>query len=186
MHGYRATMADLSGKSVAIIAVDFVEDAELTTPRDALRKAGAEVRVYSPDGAPIQGVEGDTEPTQKIDVDGSFDDLDPGAIDALVVPGGTVNADKLRVDKSAQSIARHIAGAGKPLAVICHGPWLLVSAHLVEGRRLTSFASLALDIKNAGGDWVDEEVVVDRNLITSRNPGDLDAFVGALTDALAG
>jgi protease I len=183
--GYRETMADLSGKNVAIIAVDFVEDAELTTPRDALREAGAAVRVYSPDGAPIQGVEGDTDPTQKIDVDGSFDDLDPGAIDALVVPGGTVNADKLRVDTSAQSIARQVAGAGKPLAVICHGPWLLISADLVEGRRLTSYSSLAVDIKNAGGDWVDEEVVVDRNLITSRNPGDLDAFVGALTDALA-
>jgi deglycase len=178
-------MADLSGKTVAIIAVDFVEDAELTTPRDALREAGADVRVYSPDGSTIQAVEGDTEPTQKIDVDGSFDDLDEGAIDALVVPGGTVNADKLRVESRAQTLVRQVMGAGKPLAVICHGPWLLVSADLVEGRRLTSYQSLALDIKNAGGDWVDEEVVVDRNLITSRNHGDLDAFVGALKDALS-
>jgi len=178
-------MADLSGKTVAIIAVDFVEDAELTTPRDQLRGSGAEVRVYSPDGSPIQAVEGDTEPTQKIDVDGSFDDVDPESIDALVVPGGTVNADKLRVDSRAQTMARQVMGAGKPLAVICHGPWLLVSAGLVEGRRLTSYPSLALDIKNAGGDWRDEEVVIDQNLITSRNPDDLDAFVGALTNALA-
>ncbi len=177
--------ADLTGKKVAIIAVDHVEDAELTTPRDALKKAGAEVKVYSPDGGPIQAVKSDTEPTQKIDADGTFDDVDAETIDALVVPGGTVNADKLRVDTTAQTLARQVAGAGKPLAVICHGPWLLVSAGLVEGRRLTSYHSLAEDIKNAGGSWVDEEVVVDQNLITSRNPGDLDAFVGALADALA-
>jgi protease I len=178
-------MAELSGKTVAIIAVDFVEDAELTTPRDRLREAGAEVRVYSPDGGPIQAAEGDTEPTRKIDVDGSFGEVDVETIDALVVPGGTVNADKLRVDSTAQTLARQVAGAGKPLAVICHGPWLLVSAGLVEGRRLTSYPSLATDVRNAGGSWVDEEVVVDQNLITSRNPGDLDAFVGALTSALA-
>ena len=177
--------ADLTGKTVAIVAVDHVEDAELTTPRDALRKAGAEVRIYSPDGGAIQAVEGDTEPTQKIDADGAFDDIDPEAVDALVVPGGTVNADKLRVDQAAQTLVRQVAGAGKPVAVICHGPWLLVSAGLVDGRRLTSYHSLAEDIKNAGGVWVDEEVVVDHNLITSRNPGDLDAFVGALADALA-
>ena len=178
-------MADLSGKTVAIIAVDFVEDAELTTPRDALREAGADVKVYSPEGEPIQAVEGDTQPTQKIEVDGSFDDLDASTIDALVVPGGTVNADKLRVDPTAQALARQVLEADKPLAVICHGPWLLVSAGLTEGRRLTSYESLSDDIKNAGGDWVDEEVVVDRNLITSRNPGDLKAFVGALEDALS-
>ena len=178
-------MADLSGRTVAIIAVDYVEDAELTVPRDRLREAGAEVRVYSPDGSPVQAAEGDTEPTQKIDVDGTFEDLDVDQIDALVVPGGTVNADKLRVDTRAQTLVRQVVGAGKPLAVICHAPWLLVSAGLVEGRRLTSYASLSADIKNAGGDWVDEEVVVDQNLITSRNPGDLDAFVGALTDALS-
>jgi protease I len=178
-------MADLSGKNVAIIAVDFVEDAELTTPRDRLREAGAEVKVYSPDGSPIQAAEGDTEPTQKIEADGSFDDVEVDRIDALVVPGGTVNADKLRIDTTAQTLVRQVAGSGKPLAVICHGPWLLVSAGLVEGRRLTSYHSLAEDIKNAGGRWVDEEVVVDGTLITSRNPGDLDAFVGALTDALS-
>src|SRR4051794_121217 len=109
-------MADLSGKTVAIIAVDFVEDAELTTPRDALREVGAAVHVYSPDGSTIQAVQGDTEPTQKIDVDGSFDDLDAAAIDALVVPGGTVNADKLRVETGAQTLVRQVMGAGKPLA----------------------------------------------------------------------
>ena len=179
-------MADLSGKTVAIIAVDFVEAVELTTPRDTLRGKGADVRVYSPRGEPIQGVAGDTDPTDEIEVDGSFEDIDVTRLDALVVPGGTVNADRLRVEAAAQGLARQVLGAGKPLAVICHGPWLLVSAGLVTGRRLTSYPSLADDVRNAGGDWVDEEVVVDRNLITSRNPGDLEAFVGALEDALAG
>jgi len=178
-------MADLSGKTVAIIVADFVEDAELTTPRDELSAAGADVRVYSVGGEQVQTVDGDTEPNQRIDPDGSLDDLDVGAIDALVVPGGTVNADKLRVEKRAQEIARAVAESGRPLAVICHGPWLLVSAGLAKGRRLTSYSSLSIDIHNAGGDWVDEEVVVDGNLITSRNPGDLPAFVKAIGDALA-
>jgi protease I len=177
-------MADLSGKTVAIIVADFVEDSELTTPRDELTAAGAQVRIYAVDSGPVQTVEGDTDPKQQIEVDGTLDDLDAGDIDALVVPGGTVNADKLRVDERAQASARAVAEAGKPLAVICHGPWLLVSAGLAKGRRLTSYPSLAMDVHNAGGDWVDEEVVIDGNLITSRNPGDLPAFVKALEDAL--
>jgi protease I len=183
--GYSAPMADLSGRTVAIVVADFIEDAELTTPRDELRKAGAEVRVYSVDGEQVQTVDHDTEPNQRIEVDGSLDDLDVEAVDALVVPGGTVNADKLRVDERAQQIAREVAGSGKPLAVICHGPWLLVSAGLVKGKRLTSYHSLRTDVHNAGGDWVDEEVVIDDNLITSRDPDDLPAFVKALEDALS-
>ncbi len=178
-------MSDLSGKRVAIIATDHFEEAELVEPRDALRRAGAEVRIYSSGTDPIQAVEGDTEKTQKIDVDGTFADLDPAAVDALVVPGGTVNADTIRTDERAQALVRAVDAAGKPLAVICHGPWLLVSAGLVEGRRLTSYGSVADDVRNAGGTWVDEEVVVDGNLITSRNPGDLPAFVKALEDALS-
>jgi protease I len=177
-------MSDLSGKRVAILATDHFEEAELVEPRDALTKAGAEVRVYSSDTDPIQAVEGDTSPTQKIDVDGTFEELDLAAVDAVVVPGGTVNADRIRVDEQAQAIVRAVDEAGKPLAVICHGPWLLVSAGLVEGRRLTSYPSLAVDVRNAGGTWVDEQVVVDGNLITSRNPGDLPAFVKAIEDAL--
>jgi protease I len=178
-------VADLSGKTVAIIVADFVEHAELATPRDELRAAGADVRVYGVGSDPVQTVEGDTDPKQEVQVDGTLHDLDIGQIDALVVPGGTVNADKLRVEERAQEIAREVAESGKPLAVICHGPWLLVSAGLVKGRRLTSYPSLAVDIHNAGGDWVDQEVVVDGNLITSRNPDDLPAFVAALQDALA-
>lgn len=178
-------MADLNGKTIAIIASDFFEEAELVKPRDALREAGATVRVYSDSGEAIQAVEGDTDKTQKIEVDGSLSDLDPASIDALVVPGGTVNADTIRVDETAQSIVKAVDAAGKPLAVICHGPWLLVSAGLVDGKRLTSYPSLSVDVKNAGGDWVDEEVVVDGHLITSRNPDDIPAFIKAIEDALS-
>ena len=177
-------MSRLSGKTVAMIATDYVEEPELVKPRDMLREEGASVRIYSPGGEPIQAASGDVNPTEKIDVDGSLDDLDVGEIDALVIPGGTVNADHLRMDGRAQTLARQVAGAGKPLAAICHGPWLLVSAGLVEGRRLTSWSSLADDIRNAGGNWVDEEVVVDNFMITSRKPDDIPAFVAALEQAL--
>ncbi len=178
-------MSDLTGKTVAIIATDFFEEAELVKPRDALREAGATVRIHSTGTDPIQAVEGDTSPTQKVEVDGTLDDLDVATVDAVVVPGGTINADRIRTEARAQAIVREALEAGKPTAVICHGPWLLVSAGLVDGRRLTSFGSLADDVRNAGGDWVDEEVVVDGSLITSRDPDDLPAFIGALEDALA-
>jgi protease I len=177
-------MSDLTGKTVAIIATDFFEEAELVKPRDALRDAGAEVRIYSTGTDPIQAVEGDTTPTQKVDVNGTLDDLDVGAVDAIVVPGGTVNADRIRIEERAQDIVRQAIADELPLAVICHGPWLLVSAGVAKGRRLTSYASLADDVRNAGGTWVDEEVVVDGNLITSRDPDDLPAFIAALEDAL--
>lgn len=178
-------MTDLTGKTVAIIATDFFEEAELVKPRDALRDAGADVRIYSTGTDPIQAVEGDTTPTHKVDVDGTLDDLDVAAVDAVVVPGGTVNADRIRIEERAQQIVRETLEGGKPLAVICHGPWLLVSAGLADGRRLTSYHSLADDVRNAGGTWVDEEVVVDGTLITSRNPDDLPAFIKALEDALS-
>jgi protease I len=179
-------MTHLSGKTIAIIATDYVEEPELVEPRDRLRDAGATVRIYSPGGEPIQAASGDVEPTDKIEVDGSIDDLDVGDIDVLLVPGGTVNADHIRMHNRAQTLVRQTMGAGKTLAAICHGPWLLVSAGVVEGRRLTSWPSLADDIRNAGGDWVDEEVVIDRGLITSRKPDDLPAFVSAIEGALAG
>jgi protease I len=175
----------LAGKTVAIIATDFVEEPELVEPRDRLREAGATVRVYSPGGEPIQAATGDVQPTRKIDVDGSIDDLDVDEIDLLVVPGGTVNADTLRTNSRAQTVVRQVVGARKPLASICHGPWLLVSAGVVEGHRLTSWPSLADDIRNAGGSWTDAEVVVDRGLITSRKPDDIPAFVSEIEKALS-
>lgn len=178
-------MTDLSGRTVAIIATDFFEEAELVKPRDALRDAGATVRIYSTGTDAIQAVEGDTKPTQKVAVDGTLAELDVSAVDAVVVPGGTVNADRIRTEERAQEIVKQAMEDRKPLAVICHGPWLLVSAGLARGRRLTSYASLADDVRNAGGTWIDEEVVVDGNLITSRDPDDLPAFVKTLEDALA-
>jgi protease I len=179
-------MTDLTGKKIAIIASDHFEEAELVTPRDELAEAGADVKVFSPTGDPIQAVEGDTESTQKVDVDGSLSDLDVSTYDAVVVPGGTINADHLRLDEDAQSIVKEAYDAGKPVAVICHGPWLLINAGIAEGQRLTSYPSLSHDLKNAGATWVDEEVVVDGNLITSRNPDDLPAFVEAISKALVG
>ena len=179
-------MNDLTGKKIAIIATSHFEEAELVTPRDELAKAGAEVRIYSSDAGPIQAVEGDTEPTQKVDVDGSFGDLDVSGVDAVVVPGGTVNADHIRTDEDAQEIVRQALESDKVVAVICHGPWLLVSAGLAKGRTLTSYPSLSIDLENAGATWQDEEVVVDGTLITSRNPDDLPAFVEAIGDALVG
>jgi protease I len=177
-------MNDLNGKRIAIIATDNFEEAELVTPRDELSKAGAEVKVYSSSTDPIQAVEGDTEPTQKVDVDGTFGDLDVSTVDAVVVPGGTVNADHIRIDDDAQQIVREAYETDKVLAVICHGPWLLVNAGIAEGRRLTSYPSLSLDLKNAGATWVDEEVVVDGKLITSRKPDDIPAFLEAISEAL--
>jgi protease I len=178
-------MSDLTGRTVAIIATAYVEEPEILEPRDALRAAGATVRIYSDTGRSIQAVRGDTEPTQQVEVDGAFDDLDAGSIQGLVVPGGTVNADRLRVDPAAQDIVRRVMEDRLPLAVICHGPWLLVSAGLARGRQLTSFHTLADDVRNAGGTWTDEEVVVDGNLITSRSPDDIPAFLAAVEDALS-
>ena len=177
-------MNDLTGKKIAIIATSHFEEAELVTPRDELVKAGAEVKIYSADTDPIQAVEGDTEPTQKIDVDGTFGDLDVSGVDVVVVPGGTINADHIRTDEDAQEIVRQVLDSDKVLAVICHGPWLLVNAGVAEGRTLTSYPSLSIDLENAGATWQDEEVVVDGTLITSRNPDDLPAFVEAISEAL--
>ena len=177
-------MTDLSGKKIAIIATDHFEEAELTTPRDELDKAGAEVKIYSSGTDPIQAVQGDTDPTEKVEVNGSFGDLDVSTVDAVVVPGGTINSDHIRIDEDAQSIVKEAYDSGKVLAVICHGPWLLINSGVAEGRKLTSYPSLSTDLKNAGATWVDEEVVVDGNLITSRNPDDLPAFVEAISEAL--
>jgi protease I len=178
-------MADLTGRTVAIIATDHFEEAELVQPRDALRDAGATVLVHSVSGSGIQAVQSDVEKKQVVEVDGTIADLDVGTVDAVLVPGGTVNADRLRVDDDAQEVVRAADEAGKTLAVICHGPWLLVSAGLAKGRRLTSFPTLADDVRNAGGEWIDEEVVVDGNLITSRKPDDIPAFIDAIHDALS-
>lgn len=179
-------MADLNGKRVAIIAMDHFEEVELVEPRDRLTDSGAQVRVYSADTGTIRAKQGDTQPGNEVPVDATMKELKLDDFDALVVPGGTVNADHLRMDRDAQRILREALEAGKPTAVICHGPWLLVNAGMAEGKRLTSFPSLEADLRNAGATWVDEPVVVDGQLITSRKPDDLPRFIGAIEDALTG
>jgi protease I len=176
---------DLSGKKVAILATDYFEEVELTSPRDALQAAGATVEIIAPHAGEIKGLH-HIEPGQAVPVDRTLETARPTDYDALVVPGGAINADHLRTDQKARDFVRVVMEeAKKPTAVICHAPWLLVSAHLVRGRRLTSFHTVQDDIINAGGEWVDQEVVVDGNLITSRSPDDLPAFNKTLLEMLA-
>jgi protease I len=175
---------DLSDKTVAIVATNYFEESELTSPRDALQKAGATVHVIAPKSGEIQSLK-HVDPGQSVVVDKTLDEADPNDYDGVVVPGGALNADILRMDDRARNfILKMMDEQGKPTAVICHGPWLLVSSRLARGKRMTSFPTIQDDIRNAGGIWSDEEVVIDDNLITSRKPDDLPAFNKALIDAL--
>ena len=169
-------MAGLDGKKVAfLVANEGVEQVELERPWEAVSEAGAETELIAPDSGEVQAFnhldKGDTFP-----VDRTVADADPDDYDSLVLPGGVANPDFLRADEEAVAFTRAFFEAGKPVAAICHGPWTLVEAGVVEGRTLTSWPSLQTDIRNAGGNWVDEEVHVDGGLVTSRKPGDLDAF----------
>jgi protease I len=170
-------MADqsLQGFRVAIIANDLFEQSELLEPKKALEGAGAHVKVISTKSGEIQGVQHDTK-DQKVKVDLTLDQTSPDDFDALMLPGGAMNADSLRMEKKAQEFARAIDSSGRPLAVICHGPWLLVSANLVKGRKMTSYFTIQDDIRNAGGDWQDSDCVVDKNWVSSRKPADLPRF----------
>ncbi|WP_205875264.1 type 1 glutamine amidotransferase domain-containing protein [Mycobacterium camsae] len=170
----------LGGKKIAILAADGVEKVELEQPRDTLRKAGAQVDIVSLKDGEIEARNHDLEPAGTIKVDRMVSDASPGDYDGLVLPGGTVNPDKLRLDKSAVSFVRDFVESGKPVAAICHGPWTLVEAGVVAGRKLTSYPSIRTDLRNAGARVVDEEVVVDKNLITSRSPKDLSAFCSTI------
>jgi protease I len=167
--------AELHDKRCAILATDGFEQVELTSPREALEKAGAKTELVSPAKDKVQGMHhdkmGDTFP-----VDVPLDEADPKNYDALVLPGGVANPDALRMDERAVRFIKAFADAGKPIAAICHGPWTLIEAGLAQGRRMTSWPSLKTDLRNAGAEWVDEEVVVDRGVVTSRKPDDLPAF----------
>jgi protease I len=174
---------DLTSKKIAIIATDYFEESELIEPLASLRDMGAEVIVAAPHDDIIQALR-HVEMGQEVVVDKTIDKLDSGEYDAVVLPGGVVNADHLRVNATAQEFVQDMMEAGKPVAAICHAPWLLVSSGLVKGKTLTSYPTLADDIRNAGGNWVDEEVAVDGNLITSRKPDDIPAFVEAIAKAL--
>src|SRR5690348_11670969 len=167
--------AELNGRSVAILATDGVEQVELTKPMQALKEAGAQVQVVSPKSGSIQGWnhfdKGDT-----IKVDQPLDQADPNRFDALMLPGGVINPDQLRLQPKAIEFIRHFVQSGKPIAAICHGPWTLINAGGVRGKRVTSWPSLQADLRNAGAEWVDEQVVTDHGLVTSRKPDDIPAF----------
>jgi protease I len=165
----------LKGKKVAILAADMFERVELEEPRKALEDAGAEVEIVSIDDGQIQGFD-HFEPANMVKVDRTVEEASPDDYDALMIPGGVGNPDLLRGDENAVSFARGFHEAGKPMAVICHGPWMLVETGIVRGKRVTSWPTLQTDIRNAGGEWVDEEVVVDGNVVTSRKPDDIPAF----------
>lgn len=174
----------LQGKKIAIVATDGVEQVELLKPLEALRQAGAEVEVVSPKSGQIQGYD-HLDKGQTIKVDRELTQAKPEDYDALVLPGGVINPDQLRLVPQAIEFIRSFVSAQKPIAAICHGPWTLINARGVDGKRMTSWPTLEVDLRNAGADWVDEEVVVDEGLVTSRKPDDLPAFCAKMIEAFA-
>ncbi|RJT01424.1 type 1 glutamine amidotransferase domain-containing protein [Halococcus sp. IIIV-5B] len=179
-------MADpLEGKSVGIVlAPRGSEEVEFTEPKSAVEDAGGSVDVLGIETGEVETVEGDLDPAGSYEVEKSFDEVTVEDYDGLVIPGGTVGADTLRADDTTVEFVNDFFETEKPLAVICHGPWTLVEAGVVDGRELTSYHSLETDIRNAGGNWVDEEVVVDEGLVTSRNPDDLEAFCDKVVEEI--
>lgn len=165
----------LSGKKIAFLATDGFEQVELTKPWDAIKDAGAEVVLVSLESGEIQGVNHD-EKADKFTVDKTLDEVSASDFNGLVLPGGVFNPDALRVNEKAVSFVRDFFTQHKPVAAICHGPWTLVEADVVRGRKVTSWPSVKTDLINAGAEWVDEECVCDEGLVTSRNPDDLPAF----------
>ena len=175
---------DVKGRRVAILATDGFEQIELTSPREALEKAGATCVVISPKDGEIQGFK-HHDKADKVKVDLPLSKADSSQFDAVLLPGGVINGDALRIEKKAQQFVQEIDRAGKPIFVICHGPWLLVSSGLVTGRRITSWPTLQDDIRNAGGNWDDQKCIRDRNLVSSRKPDDLPAFNEEIVKALS-
>jgi protease I len=179
-------MADqLQGKRIAILAADGVEQVELVRPREAVEEAGAQTELISLETGEIQAFNHDVEKADTFPVDKAVSEASADDYDALLLPGGTTNPDHLRMDEDAVHFVQEIFRAGKPVAAICHGPWTLVEADVVRGRTLTSYPSVKTDIRNAGGNWVDEEVVVDQGLVSSRKPDDLDAFCAKVVEEFA-
>jgi protease I len=180
-------MADLSGKKVAVLVDNLFEEDEFTGPIDALKQAGAEVEVVAAnpdDDNKVQAMQ-HADKSNKYAIDKTLEEADIDDYDALVLPGGAVNADHLRTEAKALDWVKKVVDKGKPLAVICHAPWVLASAGLAKGRRMTSFFTIQDDLKNAGADWLDDEVVIDGTIITSRDPNDVPAFNRALITMMA-
>jgi protease I len=176
-------MPTITDAKILILATNGFEQSELEVPRDKLRDKGATVHVASPSGDAIKGWDGD-DWGREAQVDLKLADVDIAAYDALVLPGGQINPDLLRVEKDAIALISGFHAAGKPIAAVCHAPWLLIEAGLVEGREMTSYHSIRTDLKNAGAKVVDRSAVTDGGLITSRNPGDLDDFTAAIVAAV--
>ncbi|GGM16842.1 type 1 glutamine amidotransferase domain-containing protein [Promicromonospora citrea] len=184
-------MSHLTGKQVLAVVTNYgVEQDELLVPMRHLRDHGAVVTLAAVKDEDVRTLVGDEKPGESVAPDTTIDDVDPAGFDLLLVPGGTINADTLRLQGPAVTVAEAFAGSGRPIAAICHGPWLLVEAGKVSGARLTSYPSLATDVRNAGGTWVDEPVVRDEGagfpLITSRNPDDLPDFLREIDAVLEG
>ena len=177
-------MGKLDGKRIAFLFTDGVEQVELYKPADAVREAGGEVEYLTLEPGEVQGFE-HLEHGDKIQVDKAVAEASADDYDGLVLPGGVANPDFLRADESAVAFVRGFVEQAKPIGAICHGPWTLVEADVVNGRTLTSFHSIKTDIRNAGGNWVDEEVHVDQGLVTSRNPDDLPAFCDKIVEEFA-
>lgn len=175
---------ELKGRRVAVLATDGFEESELTEPVKALKAAGAEVEVVSPRTGEIQGMK-HHEKGQKVKVDRALDQAKPDEYSALVLPGGVANPDSLRIEPKAISFIKSFVDSGKPIAAICHGPWTLIDAGGVKGRRVTSWPSLKTDLTNAGAKWEDSEVVTDQGLVTSRKPDDLPAFNRKMVEEFA-
>ncbi len=174
----------LNGRRVAVLATDGFEQSELEKPVQALVAAGAIVEVISPKRGQIQGMEHDQK-GRTAPVDRELSHAKASDYDALVLPGGVANPDALRLEPKAIDFVRSFAEAGKPIAAICHGPWTLINAEAVKGRKMTSWPSLEADLRNAGAEWVDQEVVVDRGLVTSRKPDDLPSFCAKMIETFA-
>ena len=176
---------ELKGKKIAILAADGVERVELEQPREAVENAGATTELISLDAGEIQAMDHDLEPARKFAVDTVIADVSADDYDGLILPGGVANPDNLRQDDDVIAFLQAFFASGKPVGVICHGPWTLVEADLVRGRTLTSYPSIRTDIRNAGGNVVDQEVVVDQGLVSSRNPDDLPAFCAKIVEEFA-
>jgi protease I len=174
----------LQGKKIAVVAADGFEQVELQKPVEALRDAGAQVEIVSPHGGQIQGYN-HFDKGDMVRVDREIAQARPDDYDALVLPGGVINPDQLRLVPQAIDFIRAFVEADKPIAAICHGPWTLINAGGVDGKRMTSWPSLQVDLRNAGADWVDEQVVVDQGLVTSRKPDDLPAFCAKMIEEFA-
>src|ERR1700760_1986902 len=178
------TMSTLSGLKVAILVADGFEQVEMTEPRKALQEAGADTQIVSPARRQVQGWN-HHDKADKFDLDVALDDASAAEFGALLLPGGVANPDQLRTLPHAVDFVREFVQAGKPVAVICHGPWTLVEADVVKGRNMTSWPSVRTDLVNAGANWTDKDVVIDRGWVSSRNPADLPAFNRAMIQEFA-